>query len=89
MPRLDDPRVADVDLKEKARAFQADAEIQAALREARLHDAELDALSRRFTPEAAGGRRSTGSRSLGAARATSASTSSWWTSSSARGSLGA
>jgi xylose isomerase len=40
-------------LRNKARAFQADAEIQAALREATRNDTELEALCRRFTPEGA------------------------------------
>ena len=40
-------------LREKVRAFQADADIQAALREATRDDAELEALGRRFSPEGA------------------------------------
>ena len=40
-------------LRDKVRAFQADAEIQAALREATRKDAELEALSRHFTLEGA------------------------------------
>ena len=40
-------------LRDKARAFQADAEIQAALRESTRNDTELEALCRRFTPEGA------------------------------------
>jgi len=40
-------------LRDKARAFQADAEIQATLREATRNDTELEALCRRFTPEGA------------------------------------
>jgi xylose isomerase len=40
-------------LRDKARAFQADAEIQATLREATRKDTELEALCRRFTPEGA------------------------------------
>jgi xylose isomerase len=40
-------------LKDKVRQFQADPEIQAALREATRNDTELEALGRRFTPEGA------------------------------------
>jgi len=40
-------------LGDKVRQFQADAEIQAALREAARNDTELEALGRRFTPEGA------------------------------------
>jgi len=40
-------------LREKVRAFQADAEIQMVLREATRDDPGLEALGRRFTPEGA------------------------------------
>jgi xylose isomerase len=40
-------------LRHKVRAYQADPEIQAALREAIRNDTQLEAMSRRFTPEAA------------------------------------
>jgi xylose isomerase len=40
-------------LRDKVRAYQADAEIQTALREATRNDAELEALSRHYTPEGA------------------------------------
>jgi xylose isomerase len=40
-------------LKDKVRQFQADPEIQVALREATRNETELEALGRRFTPEGA------------------------------------